>query len=329
MQAGYDYLLLGRKLHRRLLRFVALSLVVLGLGLLGGGIAFFVIFDKSTEELEDQFNVTIPSSQPTPGVNGDAALQPTSPEGELAAARRESQTTPTPEPAPATLEPTPTTATTVAVSPEEPAPTSLPIEVITAAQLYPGENLRAVYWANPLAYEPLSFIIPNLLEGFSPADPLAAPAQGTLLSPLRRLIVPSIDVDSEITELRILNLGDSRAYETPKNVVGHIPETASAGEAGTTWLFGHLESPIRNEGNVFSQLPKIPGLLRKGEEVYAIVESDTAAYLYRIVESKVVPQEDLRLTDADRSSLVLVACVPRLIYDHRLLITGELVGIRG
>ena len=58
MQAGYDYLLLGRKVQRRLLRFAALFLVVLGLGLLGGGIAFFVVFDKSTEELEDQFNVT-------------------------------------------------------------------------------------------------------------------------------------------------------------------------------------------------------------------------------------------------------------------------------
>lgn len=299
------------------MRFTAVILVVLGLGLLGGGIAFFVFFEKSTEELEDQFNVTITSPQPTLGVVEATTPQPGSPEGELAAARRESQTTPTP-----------TTTTTVAVSPEESAPTGLPTEVITAAQLYPGENLRAVYWANPLAYEPLSFIIPSLLDGFSPVDPLSAPARGSLPSP-RRLIVPSIDVDSEITELRILNLGDSRAYETPKNVVGHIPETANAGEAGTTWLFGHLESPIRNEGNVFSQLPKIPGLLRKGEEVYAVVENGTTAYLYRIVESKVIPQEELRLSDTDQSSLVLVVCVPRFIYDHRLLITGELVGVRG
>jgi LPXTG-site transpeptidase (sortase) family protein len=153
------------------------------------------------------------------------------------------------------------------------------------------------------------------------------PPKGSLQVP-SGLIIPSIDVVSQVEQLSILNLGDSRAYETPKSVVGHIPQTANPGEAGTSWLFGHLESPIRGDGNVFSQLTKIPSLLRRGEDVYAIVETGTMAYLYRIIETEVVPQEELRLFDTGRASLVMVTCVPRLIYDHRLVISAELIGVR-
>ena len=50
--------------------------------------------------------------------------------------------------------------------------------------------------------------------------------------------------------------------------MGRIPNTSNPGELGNGWLFGHLESPIRGEGNVFQRLPEIPALLSAGDPVY-------------------------------------------------------------
>ena len=48
----------------------------------------------------------------------------------------------------------------------------------------------------------------------------------------QRIRIPIINVDSEVGELEILDLGDSRAYETPKGIVGHLPKTPNPGEMG-------------------------------------------------------------------------------------------------
>jgi LPXTG-site transpeptidase (sortase) family protein len=109
-------------------------------------------------------------------------------------------------------------------------------------------------------------------------------------------------------------------------VVGHIPETANPGEKGSGWYFGHLESPIRGEGSVFYDLPKIPSLLRQGEKVYIIVENGEDSFLYQVTETKVVPEDQLKLYDLKEPTVILVTCVPRLIYDHRLVVTAKLVG---
>ena len=128
--------------------------------------------------------------------------------------------------------------------------------------------------------------------------------------------------------MQILDLGDSLEYETPKNVVGHIPETANAGEDGTAWFFGHLESPIQGEGNVFARLPELPDLLRRGK-VYATVENEEATYLYELTASRVMHEDELVVFDAGEAGISLVTCVPRFLYDHRLVVTGELVGLKG
>ena len=203
----------------------------------------------------------------------------------------------------------------------------LSTEAIAAQILYPGEVLSPSSWGNPLLENDILELVTPLLEGFQPVSPDLIPALGTLPAPTRISIL-SIGVESEVQGLQILDLGDSRAYETPKNVVGHIPETAGAGEKGTAWFFGHLESPIRGEGNVFANLPQIPDLLRQGGEVYATVESDETTYLYRLMASEVVHQDDLAIHDTGSASISLVACVPRFVYDYRLVVTGELVGIK-
>ena len=137
-----------------------------------------------------------------------------------------------------------------------------------------------------------------------------------------------IDVDSTVDELAIIDLGDSRAYETPKNTGGHIPETVNPGQLGNGWFFGHLESPIKGEGNVFFNLPKIPGHLKNGDPVYISLMTDSGEYLYQVSATQVVHADDLALYDSDQATITLVSCVPRLVYDHRLLVTAKLVGVK-
>ena len=211
--------------------------------------------------------------------------------------------------------------------PVQNSPPQVSPSAIAALQPYPAEAIKATYWNNPLEYEPASYIEAVLIQGFKPIDPNRLPPSGTLAPPTR-LIIPSIGVDSGVSGLQVMALGDSRAYETPKHVVGHIPEFANPGEKGSTWFFGHLESPIAGEGNVFYNLPKIPDLLRKEQEVYVIAENGVESYLYRIMETRVVHQDDMKLYDTGGATIHLVACVPRLVYDHRLIATGWLVGVR-
>jgi len=201
----------------------------------------------------------------------------------------------------------------------------MPFSAISNQQLFPGESLQASFWSNPLSYESASYRERILLQGFNAVDLNQGLALGSG-DPATRLIIPSIEVDSGVDELAILDLGGSRAYETPANTVGHIPETANAGEAGSGWFFGHTESPIQGEGSVFLNLSKIPGKLQNGEDVFVVTSNGERQYLYRITSSRVVPQEEMALYDTGKAALHLVSCVPRLVYDHRLIVSGELIG---
>ena len=159
--------------------------------------------------------------------------------------------------------------------------------------------------------------------------PLQEPAEAAKeLGVARRISIPSIGLESGVEELQILDLGDSLSYETPKNTVGHIPETSNPCQLGNGWFFGHLESPVRGEGNVFQHLPDIPKLLQNGDPVYITIETDEGAFLYQATKTVQVHEDDLRLHDTSNASITLVACVPRLVYDHRLLVTAELVGVK-
>ncbi len=201
--------------------------------------------------------------------------------------------------------------------------------------LYPAMRIHPKFWTQPLwsGGEPYLYSAANLEdtlpEGFRPVsastDALAR-GEGMLT---KRITIPLIEVNSDTKELSIINLGDSKAYETPKNLVGHIPRSSNPGEIGNGWYFGHLESPIKGEGNVFQRLPEIPDLLRDGEDVFVELEStDGRAFLYKTTRTEVVHQDNLQLYESDVAQITLVACVPRLVYDHRIVVTAELVGIK-
>ncbi len=198
------------------------------------------------------------------------------------------------------------------------------------AAIYPGYQIHPKYWNDPLwaGVDPYVHEDPGLPAGFASLRSYDPVGPARELGVARRISIPSIGVISGVEELQILDLGDSRSYETPKNTVGHIPETSSPGQQGNGWFFGHLESPVRGEGNVFQRLPDIPKLLQDGDPVYITIETDGGEFLYQATETVQVHQDDLRLYDSDNSSITLVACVPRLVYDHRLLVTAELVGVK-
>ncbi len=202
----------------------------------------------------------------------------------------------------------------------------------TYAAIYAGMEMHPKYWHEPLRAATDMRVAVGLPEGFEPASAQDSLRFAAPKTEARRLSIPSIGVDSDVKELAVVDLGNSRSYETPKNTIGHIPETADPGELGNGWFFGHLESPFRGEGNVFQRLPEIVDLLRQfadvGEgAVYVVVESDTGEYLYEVVATQVLHADELRLYDTDGVYITLVTCVPRLDYSHRLLVTAKLVGV--
>lgn len=165
---------------------------------------------------------------------------------------------------------------------------------------------------------------PELPDGFALIDfsleePLPPAASATSLN------ISSIDISAEIAELVIEDLGDRRAYQTPNNTVGHIPETFNAGENGAAWFFGHMESPLIGEGSVFRNLDQIPDKLSNGEEVQIITSNGSEEFLYRVTATRIVHEDDLTLESDGGPSIHLVACFPRLVYDHRLIVDAELI----
>jgi sortase (surface protein transpeptidase) len=208
-------------------------------------------------------------------------------------------------------------------------PRTIPSITGTAAynvSLFPGKTVPPASWNNLFSYEPLYFREQRLLDGFSPIGESGVTL--TDIKPFTRIMVPSIGVDSTVSELSILDLGDRRYYESPNNTVGHIPETASGGEDGASWFFGHTDSPISREGSVFFNLQKVPEKLRTGEDVFIITDNGDRQFLYRALSSQVLHQDDLTLDSTSGLDINLVSSVPRFVYDHRLVISGELIALK-
>ena len=194
---------------------------------------------------------------------------------------------------------------------EKPEPVSQPF--IPEVSLYSGDAGEIP--AGPRVDLPEGFA----LIDFSEDNPLM------LVAPATRMTISSLDIDSNVVELSIADLGDRRAYETPINTIGHIPETADAGEQGAGWYFGHTESPILDEGKVFFNLQRVADELRVGNDVDIITDNGVEQFLYRVTAARVVHEDDLTLESSGGPSIHLVSCVPRLVYDHRLIVDANLI----
>lgn len=201
------------------------------------------------------------------------------------------------------------------------------ISVSTYASLFPGSQINPRYWSDPTWAGTMPFGAPGIPEGFVPVssrDPIAAEAAGAQATRIR---IPAINLDSHVASLELIDLGDQRAYQTPDNTVGHIPESVNPGELNNGWYFGHLESFGTGEGSVFNNVPEIADLIRH-DPVDIFIETDDAEYMYRVTSTSQVHQDDLALTQSDSSQITLCTCWPPRVYDRRVLVNAELIAVK-
>ena len=151
-------------------------------------------------------------------------------------------------------------------------------------------------------------------------DPGVFPAADTLQ-------IPAIRLSTTVYGLAVYEDDGKQLWESPVDIVGHIPGTSHPGETGAGWYFGHLESPVRGEGNVFHNLPDIVQLI-KHDPVDIIIGSAAGEFLYRVIGTGFIHRDDLVLNPTSTSTVTLVASYPKLVYDHRILVTGELLAFR-
>ncbi|MDO8691799.1 MAG: sortase [Dehalococcoidia bacterium] len=138
--------------------------------------------------------------------------------------------------------------------------------------------------------------------------------------PAVRIIIPSINVDSRIVDIKPILQDGEWQWETPKNAVGHLVGTGQPGESTNTVFAGHIDSPQRGEGDVFHRLPEI----KLGDTV--IVYTQVRALAYQVTGTKVVlPEEVSVLNPTKDETVTLITCVPDFIYDHRLIVIAKLV----
>jgi hypothetical protein len=141
-----------------------------------------------------------------------------------------------------------------------------------------------------------------------------------------KISIPILNLTAPVANLRIVEKDGRKVYETPKNLVGRIPSSPNQPDTFTGWYFGHLESPLKGEGNVFHNLPEIAEHLINGNEVLLSLGKPGKELVYQVIKSEVVHESDLKLYDPGLENIILVTCSNRPIYDHRQLVTATLVG---
>jgi len=149
-----------------------------------------------------------------------------------------------------------------------------------------------------------------------------------------RMMIPAVNLDTAVKELEVVWSGGSAAWENPKFIVGHIPTTAAPADVGQGWYFGHLESPVYNEGNVFQRLPELAQKFYKaqqektGEKFEVQLVAGNRLYTYQVYKTEYMHKDKLTVTDSRLQDITLVTCFPQYVYDHRLLVTASLVEVR-
>ena len=183
-----------------------------------------------------------------------------------------------------------------------------------------------VYQLSQFGAQPPAFGVPSALPGdpppfFEATAPTDA-AAASVAAPATRVRIPAIDVDAPAVELgTVYNEKGELVWETAKHAVGHHIGTANPGEPGNVVMSGHISSPVRGEGNVFSRLPDV----QPGATVF--VETAEGSHEYRVTERRLVePSQVSVMAPTEQPLLTLITCFPDWIYTHRLVVTAEAVG---
>ena len=159
--------------------------------------------------------------------------------------------------------------------------------------------------------------------GFTPMPSSAAWPVGTQ-PPASRLIVPGLGIDVKLDELGVTG-STIVSYASGDNpAAGYSTISANPGERGAMWLFG----PAGKGSHSFGSLTRSGELLEGGKNVLMFVNTSGQDYLYAATHSEVIPASALRLNSTERATLHLVVPVPSGLYDHFLVLSGELIGVK-
>ena len=158
--------------------------------------------------------------------------------------------------------------------------------------------------------------------GFTPLGASDAHPLGTL-PPAQRLIVPELGINvkmsgASLTGASILNTGKGQD-PTQVDVV-----QANPGERGALWFFGEAGKGASN----FGGLRDAPALLDDGDDILIFVDNGSEVYLYAATHTDVIASDELHLSGSDRSTIHLTVPVPPGLFDHFLVLSGELVGVK-
>ena len=200
-------------------------------------------------------------------------------------------------------------------------------EPVSAANLFPARWTNPRYWAEPEWAGALPYGGTDLPPDFEYVNPAEIVSRPLNRSDAETLVITAINLDTTVYDLELYDDNDQAFWESPVDIVGHIPGTALPGEIGTGWYFGHLQSPVQGEGNIFRRLPDVVDLI-KNDPVDVIMGSADGEFLYRVTETGFIHRNDLTLDQTSASTVTLVASYPKLVYDHRLLVTAELLAYR-
>jgi LPXTG-site transpeptidase (sortase) family protein len=200
-------------------------------------------------------------------------------------------------------------------------------DVVQFANLYPGNLLNPKYWSEPEWAGSDPFGGPSIPENFIPILSTDLFRDFDPTSNATRMKIPAINVNSTVSELNIIDLGDQKSYETPNNTVGHITETSLPGQQGDGWFFAHLESFAAREGNIFRHLPEISELIKQ-DPVDVYLETPEAEFIYRVTGTTQIHQDDLKLSSTNDAQITLVTCWPPRVYDYRVLVDATLIAYR-
>ena len=158
--------------------------------------------------------------------------------------------------------------------------------------------------------------------GFTPLAPADAQPLGTL-PPAQRLIVPELGINVKMNQTGVSGPSVVAAAKGKHSDALDVVQ-ANPGERGALWFFGEAGHGANN----FGGLQNAAGLLEDGEDILIFVDNGAHAYLYAVSHTDVIPVSDLRFSGSDRATIHLVVPVPSGLYDHFLVLSGELVGIK-
>lgn len=159
----------------------------------------------------------------------------------------------------------------------------------------------------------------------SPAapQPSAEVNPGPEMGEPSRLTIPSLGIAAPI---QYATEKTEAAYQAALlNGVVHYPDTASVGEVGNAYLFGHSSDYVWSPGHyktVFALLPKI----QIGAEV-VVSNADGEVFHYRVVKKAVVTPDDLSVLNQDTGGekiLTLQTSYPVGTALKRYIVTCEL-----